>query len=153
MMFFFLRGKVLANGSMKPANLQEHLICLSILKILLKIRFCAKKVQFIRVGTFLKLGLTPPHSLTHGAGPFLRSCQLCSHSGTSQHFTEPEGSLPRSQEPSTGPYPEPDRSNPHHPILPNLGLPLRKKSLLLKHPIKLLTVLPNKRSPTPLERR
>jgi hypothetical protein len=30
---------------------------------------------------------------------------------------EPEGSLPRSQEPSTGAYPEPDRPNPHHPIL------------------------------------
>jgi hypothetical protein len=29
----------------------------------------------------------------------------------------PEGSLPPSQEPSTGPYSEPDRSNPHHPIL------------------------------------
>jgi hypothetical protein len=29
---------------------------------------------------------------------------------------EPEGSLPRSQEPSTGPYPEPDRSNPSHPL-------------------------------------
>jgi hypothetical protein len=29
---------------------------------------------------------------------------------------EPEGSLPYSQEPSTGPYPEPDQSNPHHPI-------------------------------------
>jgi hypothetical protein len=27
---------------------------------------------------------------------------------------EPEGSLPRSQEPSTGPYPEPDQSNPYH---------------------------------------
>jgi hypothetical protein len=29
---------------------------------------------------------------------------------------EPEGSLPCSQEPSTGPYPEPDRSNLYHPI-------------------------------------
>jgi hypothetical protein len=28
---------------------------------------------------------------------------------------EPEGSLPYSQEPSTGPYTEPDQSNPHHP--------------------------------------
>jgi hypothetical protein len=57
------------------------------------------------------------HSLTHGAQPFLRSCQLCSLSRTSQCFMEPEGSLPHSQEPSTGPYPEPDRSNPYHPIL------------------------------------
>jgi hypothetical protein len=31
------------------------------------------------------------HSLTHGAEPFLRSCQLCSYSRTSQHFMEPEG--------------------------------------------------------------
>jgi hypothetical protein len=30
---------------------------------------------------------------------------------------EPEGSLPRSQEPSPGPYPKPDQSNPYHPIL------------------------------------
>jgi hypothetical protein len=29
---------------------------------------------------------------------------------------EPGGSLPRSQEPSTGPYPEPDQSNQYHPI-------------------------------------
>jgi hypothetical protein len=29
---------------------------------------------------------------------------------------EPEGSLPYSQEPSTGPYSEPDQSNPSHPI-------------------------------------
>jgi hypothetical protein len=27
---------------------------------------------------------------------------------------EPVGSLPCSQEPSTGPYPEPDQSNPYH---------------------------------------
>jgi hypothetical protein len=56
-------------------------------------------------------------SLTHGAESFLRSCQLCSYSRTSQRFMEPEGSLPPSQEPSIGPYPKPDRSNPYHPIL------------------------------------
>jgi hypothetical protein len=35
---------------------------------------------------------------------------------------EPEDSLPCSQEPSTGPYPEPDQSSPLHPevILGNL---------------------------------
>jgi hypothetical protein len=55
--------------------------------------------------------------LTHGAEASLRSCQLCSHSRTSQRFMEPEGSLPPSQEPSTGPYPQPDWSNPHHLIL------------------------------------
>jgi hypothetical protein len=62
------------------------------------------------------------HWLTHGAESFLRSCQLCSHLRTSQRFMEPEGLLPRSQEPSTGPYPEPDRSNPHHFILSLLDL-------------------------------
>jgi hypothetical protein len=57
------------------------------------------------------------HSLTDGAEPFLKSHQLCSHSVTSQHFMEPEGSLPYSQDPSTGPHPEPDQSSPYHPIL------------------------------------
>jgi hypothetical protein len=30
-------------------------------------------------------------SLTHGAEPFLKSRQMCSHTGTSQHFKELEG--------------------------------------------------------------
>jgi hypothetical protein len=30
---------------------------------------------------------------------------------------EPEGSLPYSQAPSTGPYPDSDESSPYHPIL------------------------------------
>jgi hypothetical protein len=52
----------------------------------------------------------------YGAEPFLRSCQLWSPSGTPQHFMEPEGSIPCSQEPCTGPYPEPYQSTPSHPI-------------------------------------
>jgi hypothetical protein len=57
------------------------------------------------------------NSLPHRAEPFLRSQQLCSYSRISQHFMEPEDSLPCSQEPSTGPYPEPDRSSLYHLIL------------------------------------
>jgi hypothetical protein len=69
--------------------------------------------------------------LTNGVEPFLRSRQMCSHSRTSQRFMEPEGSLLCSQEPSTDPYPEPDRSSLYHLILSililsthlHLGLP------------------------------
>jgi hypothetical protein len=55
--------------------------------------------------------------LTHGAESFLRSRQLCSYSRISQRFIEPENSSPCSQEPSTGPYPEPDPSSPYHSSL------------------------------------
>jgi hypothetical protein len=54
------------------------------------------------------------HSLTHEAEPFLRSCQLCSHSRTSQRFMEPEGPLPCSQEPLLVPILS--QINPIHPI-------------------------------------
>jgi hypothetical protein len=40
-----------------------------------------------------------------------------SHLRTSQHFMEPRGSLPHSQEPTTGSYPVPDQSSPHPPVL------------------------------------
>jgi hypothetical protein len=66
--------------------------------------------------------------LTLRAEPFMRSRQLCSSSRASQHFVEPEGSLPSSQHFSTGPYPEPDKSNPYYPILS-----LRHISMLCIH--------------------
>jgi hypothetical protein len=44
-----------------------------------------------------------------------------------QHFMEPEGSIPCSQEPSTGPYSEPYQTNSHHPIF------LRSISILSTH--------------------
>jgi hypothetical protein len=53
-------------------------------------------MKYVKVQTW-------PYLLTDGAEPFLRSYQLCSHSRTSQHFMEPEGSLLCSQEPSPGP--------------------------------------------------
>jgi hypothetical protein len=53
----------------------------------------------------------------NGAETLLRTRQLCSHSRTSQHFMKPEGSLPCSQQPSTAPYSEPDRSSQYLPIL------------------------------------
>jgi hypothetical protein len=62
-----------------------------------------------------------------GAEPFLRSRQLCSYPNIFQHFMDPGGSLPCSQEPFTCPCPEPDQSSLYHTILskihPRLGLP------------------------------
>jgi hypothetical protein len=52
--------------------------------------------------------------LTHGAESFLRSCQLCSHSTTFQHFMKPKSSVPCSQEPSTVPILS--HINPTHTI-------------------------------------
>jgi hypothetical protein len=76
------------------------------------------------------------HSLSHGAEPFLRSCQLCSYSRTSQHFMESGGPLPCSQEPSTGPYPEPDQSNPYHSILSKIHFNV----VILRYMYKIITL-------------
>jgi hypothetical protein len=48
--------------------------------------------------------------LTYGAEPFLRSCNSAAIQKIPSNFKEPEGSSPCSQEPSTGPYPEPVQS-------------------------------------------
>jgi hypothetical protein len=53
----------------------------------------------------------------HGSGVLSRSCFLCTHSRTSQHIIGQEVSLPCSHKPSTCPYPDPDQSSLHHPIL------------------------------------
>jgi hypothetical protein len=60
-----------------------------------------------------------PTCITHSLMEL--SHQLCSYSRTSQHFMEPESSLPCSQKPCTGPHPEPDQSNTYHPISADKG--------------------------------
>jgi hypothetical protein len=57
---------------------------------------------------------TPWGWKSDGGPPFLRSCQLCSYSRTSQHFMEAESSLLWSQKPSIGQYPIPGQFNPYH---------------------------------------
>jgi hypothetical protein len=60
----------------------------------------------------------------HGAQPFSRGRQLHSYPRSSENSMEPEGSLPGSQELSTGSYPESDQSSLYYPILsfPNISL-------------------------------
>jgi hypothetical protein len=72
----------------------------------------------LNLNAFVDEWFSLPHSLTHGAEPFLRSRQLCSYSRTSQHFYGTQRFITALHKPSTGPYPEPNRSNPYNPILP-----------------------------------
>jgi hypothetical protein len=55
-----------------------------------------------------------------------------------QHFMEPEGSLPCSQEPSTGPYPQPNQSSQYQPILYRRSILILPIYLRLGIPIGLL---------------
>jgi hypothetical protein len=54
--------------------------------------------------------------LPYGAKPFLRSCQFTGTQELPSTLWNPTDHYRCSQEPSNGPYPEPDRSSPHHPL-------------------------------------
>jgi hypothetical protein len=57
---------------------------------------------------------------------------------------EPEGSLPCLQESSTGPYPQPDQSNPSHPISLRSSLSLRSFIQRIRPSPRLLVIFRNK---------
>jgi hypothetical protein len=64
------------------------------------------------------LALKKPY-LLHGVGYYLKSWLLLSSSKISRFLTEPEGSLPCSQKPAVGPFPEPaESSSPHRSLSP-----------------------------------
>jgi hypothetical protein len=72
--------------------------------------------QHLQPSTFIPCFIyDQPTDWLYGAEHYWRGHQLCSHLIVSQHYMEPEGSIPHSQEFSTCPYPEPDQSSPHHP--------------------------------------
>jgi hypothetical protein len=57
-----------------------------------------------------------------GAEPFLGSHTLCIYLRISQHIMESDGSLLCSQEPSNGPYTEPDQLSSCNPILSKIHI-------------------------------
>jgi hypothetical protein len=60
----------------------------------------------------------PPHELETNSMELSPSWEAASSARISQYLMEAEGSLPCSQDPSTVPYPEPDKFSPYYSILP-----------------------------------
>jgi hypothetical protein len=82
---------------------------------------------------YLSIIPVPEHFLTSWRSwAILEKMQLCRHSRTSKCFMAPEVSLPYSQEPSSSPYPEPERSSPYHPI-PSRPISLRSILIFSTH--------------------
>jgi hypothetical protein len=104
---FLIRNRNLCCAP-NSANIRDSFRCVLCFHTFAKnqTRYCERKMYFL--------------FFPYGAEPFLASHQLCSHSRTSQHLMEPEGSVPCSQEPFTSPYPQPYQSNPQpsHSISP-----------------------------------
>lgn len=58
---YFICGKILANGSMKPIKLKEHLVSVHPQHVSDSLEvFQIKKARFEKAGTLPKLGFVPP---------------------------------------------------------------------------------------------
>lgn len=64
-----------------------------------------------------KCSIFPPE-LTNSMSPSREGASCAATQELPNILRNPQSSLPRSQEPSTDPHPEPDQFSPYYPIMP-----------------------------------
>jgi hypothetical protein len=119
-LFQNILGKFHPVHNLMPNVLRLNLVMFSGLPGLLKVNIFG---NFFSLQSLTDISsFFDPNNYLYGTEHYSRGHQLSSHLIVSQHFMEPQSSLPHSQELSICPYPEPDKSSPLRPELHYLNI-------------------------------